>query len=187
MNTSTSTRRPRPRTTRSPAPLGPRGISVHGNRGIKVVRACRIERPAADLYAACRDPRNLPRILGHPVTITPVDAPEPRWKVLIPVGGRQIEWEATLINDEPDRLIAWRSLEGAPVPNAGTIRFEPVTDGPGTTVTLQMEFDPPGGRLTAYLAELTGQGPESQVTEALQRFKEMMESEKPVPTPQRAF
>lgn len=141
-----------------------------------MVRACRILRPAAELYAACRDPDNLPRILGHPVSITRIKGPEPRWRVRVPVGGREIEWAATLINDEPDRLIAWRSLEGAPVPNAGTIRFEPVTDGPGTTVTLQMEYDPPGGKLTAFFAELTGQGPEKQVTEALRRFKELMES-----------
>ncbi len=157
-------------------PLGPRGISVRGNRGIKVVRACRILRSAAELYAACREPDNLPHILGHPVKIIPMDTLEPRWKVQIPVGSRLVEWEATIINDDPGRLIAWRSLEDAPVPNAGTIRFDPVADGPGTTVTLQMEFDPPGGRLTAYLAELTGQGPESQVTEALQRFKHLMES-----------
>jgi uncharacterized membrane protein len=170
MNSSTSH-------SHAPVPLGPRGISVHGNRGFKVVRACRIQRPAADLYAACRDLDNLQRILGHPVTITRVEGSEPRWRVRVPVGGRLIEWDATIINDEPDRLIAWRSLEGAPVPNAGTIRFEPVVDGSGTTVTLQMEYDPPGGRLTAFFAELTGQGPESQVTEALQRFKELMESE----------
>lgn len=119
---------------------------------------------------------NLPRILGHPVTITRLDGQEPRWLVQIPVGGRPIQWEATLINDEPGRLIAWRSLDGAPVPNAGTVRFEPVADGPGTTVTLQMEYDPPGGKLTAFFAELTGQGPERQVTEALQRFKDLMES-----------
>lgn len=176
MTTSTPVHGFRPGAGPKPAALGPRGISVHGNRGIKVVRACRIERPAAELYAACRELENLPRILGHPVAITPTEGPEPCWKVQIPVGQRLIEWNATLINDEPDRLIAWRSLEGAPVPNAGTIRFDPVEDGPGTTVTLQMEFDPPGGRLTAYLAELTGQGPESQVTEALQRFKRLMES-----------
>lgn len=159
-----------------PAQLGPRGISVPGNQGYKVVRACHILRPAAELYAACRNLENLPRILGQPVTITRVDGTEPRWKVRIRVAGRPIEWDATLINDEPDRLIAWRSLEGAPVPNAGTIRFEPVADGPGTTVTLQMEYDPPGGKLTAFFAELTGQGPESQVTEALRRFKDLMES-----------
>lgn len=168
---TTSTLRPR-----APARLGPRGISVHGNRGFKVVRACRILRPASELYAACRDLDNLPRILGHPVTITRVDGTEACWRVQVPVGGRLIEWKATLINDEPDRLIAWRSLEGSPVPNAGTIRFEPVADGPGTTVTLQMEYDPPGGKLMAFFAELTGQGPERQVTEALRRFKDLMES-----------
>lgn len=175
MTTSTHTPPARPRH----APVGPRGISVHGNRGIKVVRACTVLRPARELYAFCRRMEDLPRVLGPDVTISPINGLEAHWTVRVPVGGHWIEWDMTLINDEPDRLLAWRSLEGAPIPNAGTIRFEPARDGfdnEVTVVTVQMEYDLPGGALSEFFSRLSGDDPEHLVAEALRRFKILMET-----------
>jgi uncharacterized membrane protein len=164
---------------KSPASTGgptwPSVITVPGNRGVKVTRTCTILRPARDLYEFWRNLENLQQIIKHPVTITRGAPGESHWSVSAPFGSHRVEWDALIINDKPGELIAWRSREGAAVPNAGTVRFEPAPDGVGTEVTVQLEYDPPGGKLAAFFAKLTGEEPGQQVAAALVRFRELME------------
>jgi uncharacterized membrane protein len=156
--------------------LGRPAIAVPGNRGIKVIRACTIRRPAGELYRFWRSLENLATVIKHPVSITRISDIESEWVVSAPTGGHRVRWRAVLINDEPDRLIAWRSTEGADVPNAGTVRFEPAPADEGTEVTVQLEYDPPGGKLGALVAKLTGDEAKQQVADALRRFKALMET-----------
>jgi uncharacterized membrane protein len=148
--------------------------AVAGNRGIKVVRAVTIRKPAAELYAFWRDVSNLPRIIHHSATVTPKSADESHWVVSAP--GGHVEWDAVVINDKPGRLIAWRSKAGGDVDSAGSVRFE---DGPGdegTEVTVALEYDPPGGKIGALIAKFTRDSASSQVYDALKRFKALLEA-----------
>lgn len=150
-------------------------IVVPGNRGVKVVKACTVRQPASVLYSFWRDFENIARITKHPVTITNISETESHWSVPGP-GDNRVEWDAVVINDEPNRLIAWRSRDGADVANAGSVRFEDGPPGEGTEVTVALEYDPPGGKVGALLAKLSGEGPAQQVAEALRRFKALMEA-----------
>jgi uncharacterized membrane protein len=150
-------------------------IAVPGNRGVKVVRSCTVRKPASELYPFWRSLENLTTIIKHPVAITAVSDTESHWKASAP-GNTFVEWDALIINDHPNELIAWRSRDGADIPNAGTVRFEPAPGDEGTEVTVQLEYDPPGGKISALLAKLTGEEPEQQVGEALRRFKALMEA-----------
>lgn len=151
------------------------GIAVPGNRGIKIVQSCTIGRNAAELYRFWRKPENIPRVIKYPIEILPL-AQNSHWWLSAWVNGHRAEWNTVIINDEPDELIAWQSLEGAPVPHAGTIRFEPASDGSGTEVTVQVEYDQPGGKMAALFARLTGGDPAAQVREALRRCKALLET-----------
>ena len=146
-----------------------------GNRGVKVVRSCTVRKPAEELYRFWRSLENLTRIIKHPVSITTFSDTESHWKASAP-GKSFVEWDAVIINDHPNELVAWRSKEGADIANAGSVRFEPAPGDEGTEVTVQLEYDPPGGKLAALLAKLTGEEPEQQVAEALRRFKALMEA-----------
>jgi len=150
-------------------------IVVPGNRGVKVVKACTVRKPASLLYSFWRDFENIPRITKDLISVTKTSDTESHWSVPAP-GGKYVEWDAVVINDEPDRLIAWRSREGADVANAGSVRFEDAPPGEGTEVTVSLEYDAPGGKLGALLAKLTGEEPGQQVAEALRRFKALMEA-----------
>ncbi|MBA4136239.1 MAG: cyclase [Opitutus sp.] len=156
----------------SPAVLS--RIIVPGNQGTKVVRAVTILKPASELYAFWRNVENLPRIIRHPVTIVARNENESHWSVTAP-GDARVEWDSLIINDERDRLIAWRSREGAEIPNAGSVRFEPAPGDEGTEVTIALEYDAPGGRVGDFLAKLTGKEPAQQVADTLRRFKALME------------
>lgn len=115
------------------------------------------------------------QVIKHPVTITRISETESHWSVSAP-GDRCVEWDAEIINDEPNELIAWQSKEGADVANAGTVRFEPAPGDEGTEVRVQLEYDAPGGKIAALVAKFTGEEPEQQVAEALRRFKALMET-----------
>lgn len=149
-------------------------ISVPGNRGIKLVRAVTIRKPAHELYGFWRNLTNLTQVIHHRVTITTSSDEDSHWVVSAP--GGNVEWDAIIVNDEPDKLIAWRSKPGGDVDNAGTVRFEAAPGDEGTEVTVALEYDPPGGKIGAAVAKLTRDSASSQVYDALRRFKALMEA-----------
>ncbi len=155
-------------------------IAVPGNCGIKVVQAVTIRKPAAELYAFWRDLPNLMQVINHPVSITAPSPDESHWSVSAPAGKR-VQWDALIINDVTDCLIAWRSRDRAEVQNAGSVRFEAAPGDEGTEVTVALEYNPPGGKLGALLAKLTRDSAGSQVYDALLRFKALMEADE-IPT-----
>lgn len=159
-------------TLKRPHPSTP--VAVPGDQGPRIVRAVTIRRPAGELYAFWRDIENLERVIKDPVSITAISANESHWKVTAPIG--TVEWDSLIINDEPGKLIAWRSREGGEVPNAGTVRFEPAPGDEGTEVTVALEYDPPGGVLGKFAAKLTGEDAGLQVSITLKRFKALMET-----------
>ena len=154
----------------------PSKIVVPGNSGVKVTRAVTILKPAEELYLFWRNLENLVLVIRHPTTIQRVSETESRWSVSAPPGDRRVEWTSLIINDEPGRLLAWRSAEGSEIPNAGSVRFEPAPGDQGTEVTVSLEYDPPGGKLGAWLAKLSGEEAGQQVADTLRRFKALMET-----------
>ena len=131
-----------------------------------------INRSPEELYQFWRNFENLPRFMEHLRSVECRDEKRSHWVVKGPMG-KDVEWDAEVINDEPGRLIAWQSLPDADVLNAGTVRFEP--KGGGTEVRVLIKYDPPGGKLGAAAAKMSSENPNQQVQEDLRRFKEMME------------
>ena len=43
--------------------------------------------------------------------------------------GQTIEWDAEIINEIPAELIGWRTLDGADVVSAGSVRFKAAPRG----------------------------------------------------------
>jgi uncharacterized membrane protein len=148
---------------------------VPGNRGTRVEASVEINCPAGTLFRFWRNLEQLPRVMRHVKCVERRGAKRSHWKVAGPLG-RTLEWDAEIINEEEDHLIAWQSLPGASVRNAGSVWFEP-TSGSGTRVKVAFEFDPPAGSLGVAVAELLGTSPEADLAEDLQQFKEFAENE----------
>ena len=90
--------------------------------------------------------------------------------------GRTVQWDAEIINEIPGELIAWRTLAGADVVSAGSVRFIPLGAGRGTEVHVRLQYDPPAGKVGATVAWLLGHDPASAIREDLRRFKQIMET-----------
>lgn len=55
------------------------------------------------------------------------------------VAGKQKEWDSEIVEQVPNRVIAWRSVSGPP--NAGRVTFERVGKD-RTRIRVQMEYEP---------------------------------------------
>jgi uncharacterized membrane protein len=142
--------------------------------GSIVARAVTINKPADELYAFFRDFANLPKFMDNVERIDVRDRERSHWVVKAPAG-RTVEWDARVTEDEPGRLIAWVSEEGADVPNSGRVEFRD-NAGRGTIVVATILYDPPGGTLGKIVAKMFQREPAIQARRDLRRFKQLIET-----------
>jgi uncharacterized membrane protein len=121
-----------------------------------------------------RNFENLPRFMDHLESVTVIDENQSHWVAKAPAGTR-VEWNAAIHNEIEDELIAWRSLPGADVNNAGSVHFTPAGEG-RTEVRVVLSYEPPAGKMGAAIAKLLGEEPSQQVEDDLRRFKQVMEA-----------
>ena len=91
-------------------------------------------------------------------------------------GGSVMEWNAEIINEVPNQVIGWRSVEGSDVVSAGSVNFDDAGPGRGTRVRVRLQYSPPGGKVGAVVAKLMGRDPATEIREDLSRFKALAES-----------
>jgi len=142
---------------------------------MKVTKSIIINRSPEEIYGFWRDFRNLPRFMRHLESVDITASGRSHWKAKGPASTK-VEWDAEITEDHPNELIAWRSLEGADVPNSGWVRFSKATGGRGTMVTTYIEYDPPAGKAGSLVAKLFGEEPEMQVRDALGALKQVLET-----------
>lgn len=147
---------------------------VPGNQGINIEASEYIERPADQLFRFWRQLSNLPQFMPHLISVDEVAEGISRWKVRGPLG-YEMEWESEIIEEKPNRMLAWQTLPGAEVSSAGSVWFEP--ESHGTNVKVSLQYDPPAGRAGAVLAKILGASPKAQIATDLVRFKELMEAQ----------
>jgi uncharacterized membrane protein len=141
---------------------------------IQVKKAITVNRSREEAYTFWRDFENLPRFMAHLESVRVTDPRRSYWKAKAPLG-TTVKWTAELVEDRPNELISWRSLEGAGVANRGSVRFVNAPGGRGTEVRVELSYDPPAGALGATFAKLFGEEPSQQVDGDLRRFKQVLE------------
>jgi uncharacterized membrane protein len=142
---------------------------------LHLTKAITIRRSPEEVYQFWRDFRNLPRFMSHLESVAVVDARRSHWTARGPAG-RPVEWDAELIDDQPNQRLRWRSLPGASVSNSGTVRFQPAPGGRGTEVRVDIDYAPPAGELGSFVARLFGQEPSQQVQADLRKVKQILET-----------
>jgi uncharacterized membrane protein len=142
---------------------------------VRVARSITIDRPAQELYQKWRNLADLPKLMSHLESVTVLDEKRSHWVAKAPAGAT-VKWDAEITEDTPGHRIAWRSLEGARVPNEGSVEFRPSTGNRGTVITVRLQYAPPGGVLGAKMAKLFGEEPQKQIAVDLLRFKQFIET-----------
>lgn len=149
--------------------------SVSAQQGVKLEKTIIVTRPAADLYRFWRRLENLPQVMRHLKNVRSIDCQHSRW-VAEGALGKDLEWDAEIINEREDEMIAWASLPDGDVETAGSVHFRSLPNGHGTEVVVSLKYNPPAGKMGAQLATLLGEGLEEKLNEDLATFKQVMET-----------
>ncbi|HET6283847.1 MAG TPA: SRPBCC family protein [Polyangia bacterium] len=161
-------------TSRQLRRLAARGEEVAVGRPIRIVKTITVNQPPEEVYRFWRNLENLPRFMSNVEAVRVLDDRRSHWRVKGPAG-KTVEWDAEIVDDRENRLIAWQSLENADVSNRGMVWFRRAPGARGTEIRLELEYDPPGGRVGATVAKLFGREPGQQANADLRRFKQVME------------
>jgi uncharacterized membrane protein len=116
------------------------------------------------VYALWRNFDRLPEFMTWVESVRDLGGGKSHWTVKTPAG-TTIEYDAELIEDSPNHRIAWRSLPGASVPNAGSVMFLDAPGGRGTEVLVEMQVAAPLGKTIAS----------AEAKSDLRRLKQMLE------------
>lgn len=146
-------------------------LSRAQQRTFHVQKSITINRAPQEVYRFWHNFENLPRFMKNLESVQ-CQNHHSHWVAKAPAGTR-IEWDADIVDEVPDSLIAWRTSEGAVVYHAGTVRFEP--SEAGTIVRVELDYRPPAGALGVAFAKASGKAPDQQIESDLQRLKEVME------------
>jgi uncharacterized membrane protein len=149
--------------------------ALGGPRGVNVLERVTIHRSIEELYRFWRNLENLPQFMRHLASVEKITETISRWRAKGPAGVI-VEWDAEVYNEVPDKLIAWRSLEGSDVVSAGSVHFDRDADGRATRITVHLQYSPPLGRVGAAVAKVFGADAATEIREDLQRFKHMVET-----------
>ncbi|NUT72392.1 SRPBCC family protein [Pseudarthrobacter sp. C4D7] len=137
--------------------------------GTKVEKRILVNVPVSTAYNQWTQFEEFPHFMGGVKSVTQVSDDRLEW--VAEIGGVRRQWEARILEQVPDRRVAWAATEGAT--NAGAVDFEDVGGGQ-TSLQLTLEYEPEG------LVEKVGDKlnvVDRQAESDLQKFKEFIEDE----------
>jgi len=135
----------------------------------KVEKRILVNVPVSTAYNQWTQFEDFPQFMGGIKSVTQLSDDRLEW--VAEIGGIRRQWEARILEQVPDRKVAWAATEGAT--NAGSVTFEDVGGGQ-TSVQLFLEYEPEG------IVEKVGDKlnvVEKQAEGDLERFKAFIESE----------
>jgi carbon monoxide dehydrogenase subunit G len=134
----------------------------------KVEKSVLVNVPVSTAYNQWTQFEDFPQFMGGVKSVTQLGDDRLEW--VAEIAGVRRQWTARVVEQVPDRRVAWAATEGAT--NAGAVTFEDV--GGQTSVHLSLEYEPEG------LVEKVGDKlniVENQAEADLDRFKAFIEAE----------
>lgn len=139
-----------------------------------------VKRPRHEVYATWRRLENLPFFMSHLESVTSIDDKKSHWEAKLPGYVAKVSWDAEIVNDEPGRLIGWKSIDGSAIDNAGRVEFVDAPGNGSTVVKVVFSYVPPvAGALAAGAAKLVSPMFEKIIKDDIHSFKEYIESSTP--------
>ena len=131
-------------------------------------KSIEIDLPVSTVYNQWTQFEEFPKFMEGVKSVTQLDDKRLHWAAEI--AGTRKEWDAEIVDQEPERIISWKALSGTV--NAGIVRFESL-GATSTQVTLDLAVEPDG--LKEKIGDKLG-FVSKQVEGDLKRFKDFIES-----------
>jgi uncharacterized membrane protein len=147
--------------------------NTQGDKMHKVEADVELDVPISRAYDQWTQFEEFPRFMEGVESVTQVDDTHLHW--VAEVAGKRLAWDAEIVEQEPDRIISWKSTSG-PV-NNGAVVFEVLEPG-RCRISLTMTYAPETftEKVGSALGVVT-----ARVKADLKRFKEFIEG-RAVPT-----
>lgn len=137
-------------------------------RSVRLAEAILIEAPPDEVFAQWMRLEELPLLLECVRRVKCLDERRSLWDV--DLAGRQLVWEAHIVEQVPGKLLRWESSRGAT--HSGRMTFQALPNG---RTRLEVEIDVVPGSLIEWLAARLG-WVSVHVRFDLGRFREFVES-----------
>jgi uncharacterized membrane protein len=105
----------------------------------KVEESILVNVPVSTAYNQWTQFEDFPQFMGGITRVKVLSEDRLEW--VAEIAGVRRRWEARILEQVPDRRIAWAAIEGAT--NAGAVTFEDLGGGQ-TAVRLSLEYEPEG-------------------------------------------
>jgi uncharacterized membrane protein len=133
-----------------------------------VNKSITLDLPVSTVYNQWTQFEDFPQFMEGVESVTQLDDKRLHW--IAEIGGTREEWDAEIIDQTPDRRIAWQAITGKP--NAGAVTFQP--EGTNRTrIELEIDYQPEG--LKEKAGDVLGVV-DRRVEGDLERFKDFIES-----------
>ena len=140
---------------------------------VRVRAVVTVDLPCEQVYAFWRRFDNLPRFMKHLQSVRILDDRYSHWKIMVP--GGNIDWVSRITSETRNEHLAWRSIVDSDIDHQGEVFFRE-TGNQGTELELEFSYSPPGGRVSAAVAQLLNPKLEEAVHSDLESFKEHIET-----------
>jgi uncharacterized membrane protein len=100
-------------------------------------KSIEVDVPVSVAYNQWTQFEEFPQFMDGVESVTQLDDRRLHW--VAEIAGARREWDAEIVDQEPDRRIAWRSIDGTG--NAGVVTFQAL-DANRTRITLDLDVEP---------------------------------------------
>jgi uncharacterized membrane protein len=139
----------------------------------RIEKSIEVDVPVTTAYNQWTQFESFPSFMEGVVEVQQLDDKHLKW--VAEVGGDRKEWTAEIVQQEPDKVVSWRSTSGAL--NNGSVSFQPLGDNRAkVTVIMTYELTSLKEKVGDALGVLS-----ARIEGDLRRFKEFIETQQ-VPT-----
>jgi uncharacterized membrane protein len=149
---------------------------IRGGRRITVHKVITVAAPIEEVWALWSNYENFPRFMTHLHEVRRTGEQRSHWIAVGPAG-ISVEWDAVTTAWVPNKVIAWTSVEGSTVENAGTVKVRRVSEDT-TRIDVRISYNPPAGAVGHTIATIFGADPKSAMDEDMVRLKSLLEEGK---------
>lgn len=132
-----------------------------------------VQGDVSEIYRLWENFENFPNFMKNIKSITTTGGRTSHWVVSGPMG-KDIEFDARITEQEPNKRIAWKST-GGDVGNQGQVTFDDLGNN-RTKITVMMQYDIPSGKAGEAVAKVFSD-PDRMLDEDLKNFKEYAEQQ----------
>ena len=115
------------------------GSIAAGSSPTTITEEIEVHAPLSTVYNQWTQFEEFPKFMEGVESVEQLDDTRLRW--VAKVAGKRAEWEAKILDQDPDRRISWQSTDGEDT--TGIVTFEPVDDG-RMRIRLAMTYTPGG-------------------------------------------